>query len=93
MITAIISIASIYSCNSSSSSEKKSNCSSSEAEEFMVRKMEAKGWTIGSVNCTVKDETNCDFIFRVDIAGLGCKNVEIKKTSGNYEFADLQDCR
>jgi|GEM_PF-4187251 len=73
-------------------SKYNSKCSSSEAKEFMVWEIENKGWTLEEVNLKSQDEKNCIYIYRVNITGLGCKDVKIIKSSGKYEIADLNEC-
>lgn len=81
----------VYGCNSSnSSSTTKPDCSSSEAEEYMVKSFENKGYTIESVSLE-QDDQNCGFAFKVVITGWGCKNIKIQKSSGEYKFKDIQD--
>lgn len=100
VIVALIAGVSVIVYNSSSSksdqrapSSGNSNCSASEAETFMVRTLENKGWTIENVSLANVKEANCDYLFKVHVVGFGCRLIEIQKTRSGYECIDVQDCR
>jgi hypothetical protein len=83
----------VYSCNSSnSSSDKKADCSSAEAEKYAVETLERQGWVIES-SSLLEDDQNCNYIFRINIAGMGCKHIEIYKSSGEYHAKSVKDCQ
>jgi len=92
-VSAIVYNSSSSKSNQSAPSSGNSNCSASEAETFMVRTLENKGWTIQNVSLANVKEANCDYLFKVYVVGFGCRLIEIQKTRSGYECIDVQDCR